>query len=694
MLLLLACNGAPQGLAPTPAGEGPVVVVDFDAGPIPELPLPNDLWLRADPTSVTGVRLNVPVAQGADVQARAALAANQLDGWSLTGPISVSLSAPVTVEPGDVVLVDVDPDSPDRGRSVPLDVDGRFPLDPVSDVDPLDVTGLWLRPLEPLRPRTTYAVVLTTSLTDDAGQSVRSPWAWVNHTDQTGALEDLPELGVPLESIAFAWSFTTGRGGADLEALVAGRYELPEPALEGDQATVPELRDADGVWQVDPWRRTVQVDAGAVTVVCAGSGPVALAVPEPGNDAQTLVDDWSAALDSLGWSVCAFDPPGVGARAVDTDNDGTPDAATQLVHTDGAVARDWARQGALEIVWVADALDARALIGSDAAATQILLAQDHLTLDAVVARSPVDFADAVARSAVWTPTLDTPRAWIEDGRVWLDAGVVLDLGDAAGATEVEIENGETGGVRRAEGSVSIPADARSAAEKRAVTGMPETGAGEGLWQVQDTTLLGDPLTVRVFDDQGEIGVFDTFPESVVVDGVTCAAGATLVALQPGLGLDSSDAVRRWVWLQTVLRGAASPHGTLQSNPLLLVAIPGDPAWPTAGTVGVARAQGWLSESTDQLLLDQGVLLGLPGDGVLYDADDLDQGQDECPTGDAPLLESVGDAHLRLPMVDPVGAHVLTTDPVDWPSYLVWQGAAFIATGELVDDLCLEDGSCW
>ena len=60
-MLLLACAGSPEGLRATPPGDGPLVRVDFDAEPLPDIPFPNDLATRADPTSVTGLRVNISV---------------------------------------------------------------------------------------------------------------------------------------------------------------------------------------------------------------------------------------------------------------------------------------------------------------------------------------------------------------------------------------------------------------------------------------------------------------------------------------------------------------------------------------------------------------------------------------------------------------------------------------------------------
>ncbi|MEE2750317.1 MAG: hypothetical protein VX519_02720 [Myxococcota bacterium] len=112
-----------------------------------------------------------------------------------------------------------------------LDVPNVLPI----DGDPREDLLTWyerltntliFRPVMPLREETTYAVVLTNRLIGEDGNPVLSPWDWVNHTRQTRALEPLvdllPELGLALEDIAFAWTFTTGRITGDLVDIRLG----------------------------------------------------------------------------------------------------------------------------------------------------------------------------------------------------------------------------------------------------------------------------------------------------------------------------------------------------------------------------------------------------------------------------------------------------------------------------------------
>ncbi|MCO4764333.1 MAG: hypothetical protein KC502_22675, partial [Myxococcales bacterium] len=92
---------------------------------------------------------------------------------------------------------------------------------------------LILRPLVPLRERTTYAVVVTRRMKDAAGKPVGSPFEWVHHLGQTDALAKLPDVlagagdtlgGLAMSDVAFAWTFTTGSVTSDIVAVREGLY--------------------------------------------------------------------------------------------------------------------------------------------------------------------------------------------------------------------------------------------------------------------------------------------------------------------------------------------------------------------------------------------------------------------------------------------------------------------------------------
>lgn len=86
---------------------------------------------------------------------------------------------------------------------------------------------LLLRPLLPLRERTTYAVVITRRLKDAQGRPVGSPYPYINHVSQTPSMEALPEVlpeGLDLSEVAFAFSFTTQSSTSQMVAVREGLY--------------------------------------------------------------------------------------------------------------------------------------------------------------------------------------------------------------------------------------------------------------------------------------------------------------------------------------------------------------------------------------------------------------------------------------------------------------------------------------
>ncbi|MBM4366073.1 MAG: hypothetical protein FJ102_07645 [Deltaproteobacteria bacterium] len=268
MFFLLACAVAPEGLRLTPEGDGPVVVVDWDAKPLPEIPFPNDLATRVDPTSPTGLRVNISEVAPTITEEEARQKLNEMTGFGVYAPITVAFDQKLDLDnilsrhPDDfergaaafeddaIFVVNVDPESPDFGKPVALDLghgrfvyetektgqyyandtraaspslvfetmsedlDGDGVLDWGEDTDNdgwLDVPNVWpeggdpradlltfyelqsntliLRPVVPLREESRYAVVLTSRLVGDNGGAVKSPWKYVNHTRQTDALE-------------------------------------------------------------------------------------------------------------------------------------------------------------------------------------------------------------------------------------------------------------------------------------------------------------------------------------------------------------------------------------------------------------------------------------------------------------------------------------------------------------------------
>jgi len=144
LTLPLLCGSACEstdGLRATPPGKGPRILHDLEARPFPEIPLPNDLGTRPDPTSPTGLRLNVSMTGETRLERDVRRRLDRLDGWGTYQPIAVRFDAPLDL--GNIIerhqgnldfaddaayLVNIDPGSPDYGEPVLLDIGrGNFP---------------------------------------------------------------------------------------------------------------------------------------------------------------------------------------------------------------------------------------------------------------------------------------------------------------------------------------------------------------------------------------------------------------------------------------------------------------------------------------------------------------------------------------------------------------------------------------
>lgn len=155
-LLVAGCEGGglAAGFAETPLGDGPRIVWDLDAEPLPEIPLPNDVATWPDPTSPTGRRINASLIAPTEMEARLRAEFDRLDGWGTFAPITIPFDAPLDVEElmarqgrgrfsasawaeHAVYVIDLD-----TGVPVPLDVDSgllpRVTADPNAyyDADP------------------------------------------------------------------------------------------------------------------------------------------------------------------------------------------------------------------------------------------------------------------------------------------------------------------------------------------------------------------------------------------------------------------------------------------------------------------------------------------------------------------------------------------------------------------------------
>jgi len=290
--MVSACIGGggdqPEGLRRTPQGWGPCVLFDPLAEPTPEIPFPIDLVTVMDEDSPTGRRLNIRASAPTSFERSMRREMNRLDGFGTFAAITVSFDEPLdlsTVAPGNIKLINVDPRSPGYGENIPLDLPAGMgkSIYPLKTSYPLEITPwafpphsphagarqilfnpafgdvgdpnfvdfyeretstLILRMLVPLSEQTEYAVVLTDGLRGEDGEPVRSPFSYVHHAAQRKsvgrAVPFLQTMGVPLDRVAFAWTFTTQSVTRDLEAVADGlRGEGPLGWLR--EAYPPEI---------------------------------------------------------------------------------------------------------------------------------------------------------------------------------------------------------------------------------------------------------------------------------------------------------------------------------------------------------------------------------------------------------------------------------------------------------------------
>jgi hypothetical protein len=142
----LACdNAAPpkEGLAKSPAGTGPTIVFNLNERPLPEIPFPNDLATRPDPTSPTGKRINASLVAPTVFEEELRRELNKLDGFGTFSAMTVRFDAlldlsdiknrhhqdPMDFSDDAIYVVNLNPNSQHFGEPVPLDMgQGNFPL--------------------------------------------------------------------------------------------------------------------------------------------------------------------------------------------------------------------------------------------------------------------------------------------------------------------------------------------------------------------------------------------------------------------------------------------------------------------------------------------------------------------------------------------------------------------------------------
>jgi len=266
--------------------------------PDPEVPFPNDFACVHDAESPTQCRANLATAMTTRVETRVKEHVDRLTGFSTYGPISVAFDGPLdlgTVRETTVLVLKVPASEQEAQaiRPVPLDLgEGAFPMNqgpisfypndpygpvgnlafPADNLADTDADGspeyvwhyevstntLLIRPLLPLDEASRYAVILTRGVRGFSADGrdygpVRSPFAGVNHPSQTRDLKRLvpvfDRLGLSLDDIAFAWTFTTQDVTGTVRAIREGLWgrgpfgwldrEISKQFLSFDDSGIP-----------------------------------------------------------------------------------------------------------------------------------------------------------------------------------------------------------------------------------------------------------------------------------------------------------------------------------------------------------------------------------------------------------------------------------------------------------------------
>lgn len=373
--VLPAC-GDPAAIPATP----PIVALYGKPAESSLTPYPSNRYTQPDSTTVTGRRVHIgpdttndPLIGGYD---KTVEQLNEMDGFSTVGGVVVNFSGPIDAQPlvlapdaevpllGPILdatdyqkpgapfyLVNVDPDSPERGQPVglvpqwyPQPADGYFP----------DDFTLVAEPAIPLRPSTTYAFVVTHDLKAADGRDIaRAPdmealiGAGAEGDYGVSVAEALGEIeksvGVARKDVVLATVFTTATIRAGIEAAGIAARKAPTPALlspwevqQGPEPggrvrfksiyEAPEYRSATtGTWEFKDGVPVVQKKAGLELFLAfskaevSGKRPVVIYGHGLGGDKDGTwgTSDRLADVDPNGVAVFGIDSPEHGSRARD-----------------------------------------------------------------------------------------------------------------------------------------------------------------------------------------------------------------------------------------------------------------------------------------------------------------------------------------------------------------------------------------
>src|SRR5690242_18754658 len=106
---IAACRSSEpfEGLAPAQQTGGARVVFDLTRKPFPEVPFPNDLLTLVDPSTPTGLRLNLSVVAPTQLERDLRGRIDSLNGFGTFAPLTVAFDAELDVE--DLLAAQNDP---------------------------------------------------------------------------------------------------------------------------------------------------------------------------------------------------------------------------------------------------------------------------------------------------------------------------------------------------------------------------------------------------------------------------------------------------------------------------------------------------------------------------------------------------------------------------------------------------------
>ena len=334
-LLLTACGGSGSSSIGNTPPPTPAIVANFDpANSV--IPFPNNLLF----SETKDLTLNIPVADPTDYS-DPQVALNALDGFSTVAPWSTTFSAapaPTSIGAGvNVHVYEVTLDQP-GGKVTGITRELSSPQEYVVAMAPSDADGktLAIVPTSPLKPMTSYMVVLTNGITDDTGKPVTASLTYtlakgagalcVNGKstsesltdDQACKLEPVRQLvnsqeaaaadeGVSRADIVLSWVATTESTNTVLDALSA-KIE------QGPAAETHFIPTGQTLQTVGVGAPIADISIGYIKL------PYYLGVPTAQNPLPPLTDFWQAApgayvppasgfgLDPTSTNVTAYNP--------------------------------------------------------------------------------------------------------------------------------------------------------------------------------------------------------------------------------------------------------------------------------------------------------------------------------------------------------------------------------------------------